>query len=140
MKTEINQTPDTDFGEAFYFPQGLAGFSDARELGFIYQGHGDIICIQSIDLPEAAFLITPWDVERLGQRPILPADQCECIHADNQEQIMLMLVLNPFADKQWVTANLKAPIALNPETRMGVQCIRQDAGLDLRFRWMPQPA
>jgi len=138
---KINMTnADMDYSEAFHFPQGLAGFSDAREYGFIYQGHGDIICIQSIDQPEAAFLITPWNEERLGAVPSLSADLRGCIHADDESKIMWMLVLNPFADKAWVTANLKAPIALNSETQLGVQCIRQDANLDIRYQWMPQPS
>ncbi len=134
---EPDQSAQPD--EAFYFPQGMAGFSHAREYGFIYTGHGDIVCIQSIDHPEAAFLITPWDEQRLGPAPTLSAEQCACIHITSQQQIMWMLVLNPFADKQWVTANLKAPVALNPDTHMGLQYIRQDADLDIRYHWMPQP-
>jgi len=53
---------------------------------------------------------------------------------------MWMVVLNPFIDTQWVTANLKAPVALNPTSRTGIQCIRQEANLDLRYQWMRQPA
>lgn len=130
---------DTATAEAFHFPQGLAGFSNATEFGFIYEGHGDIICLQSIDQPEAAFLITAWDEQRLGPRPTLPKDLCSCIEVKEQDKIMWMLVLNPFADKAWVTANLKAPIALNPEAKLGLQCIRPDPTLDIRYHWMKQP-
>ncbi len=139
MRKKMTNTED-DYSEAFHFPQGLAGFSDAREYGFIYEGYGKIICIQSIDQPEAAFLITPWDKERLGAEPTLSTDSRSCIHADSQSDIMWMLVLNPFADKQWVTANLKAPIALNVESRLGLQCIRPEAELEVRYPWMPQPS
>ncbi len=125
--------------EAFYFPQGMAGFGEAHEYGFIYEGHGDIICIQSLDQPEAAFLITPWDEARLGPTPTPTPDERACLQAETDEQIMWMLVLNPFADKQWVTANLKAPVALNPDARIGLQCIRPDPDLDIRYRWMRQP-
>ncbi|MDQ6996818.1 MAG: flagellar assembly protein FliW [Mariprofundus sp.] len=138
MVTETEREPQPS--EAFYFPQGMAGFSETREFGFIYQGHGDIICIQSIDHPEAAFLITPWDTQRLGSVPVLSADQCKCIQITSQEQIMWMLVLNPFADEKWVTANLKAPVALNPVARIGLQSIRQEADLNIRFPWLSQPS
>jgi len=140
MMTETEPDQSTTPSEAFYFPQGMAGFSEAREYGFIYQGHGDIVCIQSIDHPEAAFLITQWNEQRLGQKPILSADLCNCIQASSQEDIMWMVVLNPFADTQWVTANLKAPVALNPKARTGIQCIRQEDALDIRYHWMRQPA
>jgi len=117
----------------------MAGFGDARDYGFIYQGHGDIVCIQSTDHPEAAFLLTPWDEQRLGPVPILPPEQRQCIQAASQDQIMWMLVLNPFADPEWVTANLKAPVAINAEARMGLQYIRQEQELDIRYRWQRQP-
>jgi len=139
-KIPENTDLELDYSEAFHFPQGMAGFSDAREFGFIYEGHGNIVCIQSIDQPEAAFLLTPWDEERLGSTPVLANDLCDCLAIKDQKQVMWMLVLNPFADEQWVTANLKAPIALNLETRLGVQCIRQDPDLDIRYQWMQQPA
>lgn len=125
--------------EAFFFPQGMAGFNDATQYGFIYQGHGDIVCIQCIDHPEAAFLLTPWDESRLGNAPELTSEQCRCIQISSQKEIMWMLVLNPFADEKWVTANLKAPIALNLEARLGLQCIHPDPELDIRYPWIPQP-
>ncbi|MBL4775948.1 MAG: flagellar assembly protein FliW [Mariprofundus sp.] len=133
----LESVPDAN--KAFHFPQGLAGFSDATEYGFIYHGRGDIICIQSIDQPEASFLITPWDEDRLGAVPTLSSELCACIQVNEQADIMWMLVLNPFADKQWVTANLKAPVALNIDLKLGLQCIRQDSDLDIRYPWMPQP-
>lgn len=141
--TATNQSVTTDLQEArpeaFHFPQGMAGFGDARDYGFIYEGKGDIICIQSLDRPEAAFLLTPWDRERLGDPPTLPPDAAACIRVSADTELMWMLVLNPFADKRWVTANLRAPIALNVEARLGLQYIRPDNTLDIRFHWMPLP-
>jgi len=140
MKINVTESnPTNTYANAFHFPQGLAGFSDAREYGFIYEGQGDIMCLQSIDQPEAAFLITPWNEKRLGPVPALSSDLCACLKVESAEDVMWMLVLNPFADKEWVTANLKAPIALNSDSKIGLQCIRQDADLDLRYPWMQQP-
>ncbi len=125
--------------EGFVFPQGIAGFPEARHFGFIYEGHGDIVCLQCVDQPEAAFLLTPWDESRLGEAPELTEEQRCCLQLEPGDTPMWMLVLNPFADAEWVTANLKAPIALNVEKRLGLQCIRIEPGLELRYRWMPQP-
>lgn len=125
--------------ECFVFPRGIAGFPEARHFGFIYEGRGDIVCMQCVELPEAAFLLAQWDVARLGEAPSLTAEERRCLKLEEGRQPMWMLVLNPFADTHWVTANLKAPIALNPELRLGLQCIRAEAELPLRYRWMPQP-
>ena len=137
---EKNEAPEQS---EFVFPQGLAGFGDAHRFGFVYEGKGDMICMQSLDAPEAAFILTPWDEQRLGTVPKLSAEQIDCLHLNNDEEqansIMWMLVLNPFADQQWVTANMRAPIALHANAGRGIQCIRHDTSLELRYRWMPQP-
>jgi len=123
----------------FNFPQGMAGFSEAKNFGFIYNGHGDIACMQSVDHPEAAFLITPWNEKRLGDTPSLTQEQTSCLNLASDQPPLWMLVLNPFADSAWVTANLRAPVAINMDARIGIQCIQADPNLDLRYHWMPQP-
>jgi len=123
---------------AFNFPQGMAGFPGARQFAFIYSGQGDVTCLQSIECPELAFLLTPWDEQRLGSPPQLGQERRACLQLAETEEPFWMLVLNPFADAQWVTANLQAPIAINPEERIGLQCIRNEDQLELRYRWMPQ--
>jgi len=137
MNTQTNKTDD--LSEAFHFPQGLAGFRDALYFAFVYEGKGDIVCLQSIDQPEAALLLTQWDTSRLGRPPQLTPDQEQCLKLAHGSEPMWMLVLNPFADKEWVTANLMAPVALNIEARLGLQNILPDPKLPLRYHWMPQP-
>jgi len=141
---QVMMKNDTEEQSEFIFPQGLAGFGDAHRFGFIYEGKGDMICMQSLDSPEAAFILTPWDEQRLGAAPELSSEQKHCLHLDKDKQqddaVMWMLVLNPFADPAWVTANMRAPIALHANAGRGVQCIRHDASLELRYRWMPQPS
>jgi len=130
--------------QEFIFPQGLAGFGEAHRFGFIYEGKGDMICMQSLDAPEAAFILTPWDEQRLGAKPELNAEQMNCLNLIDSDKlndsVMWMLVLNPFADRAWVTANVRAPIALHADAGRGIQCIRRDTSLALRYRWMPQPS
>ena len=125
--------------EAFLFPQGIAGFPDAKRFAFIYEGRGSMVCMQCIDTPEAAFILTPWDEERLGKTPTLSQEQQRCLELTSDSEMVWMVVLNPFADPEWVTANLKAPVAIAQSTRRGFQLIRPEPQYDLRFRWMPQP-
>ncbi len=125
--------------EAFLFPQGIAGFPDAKRFAFIYEGRGSMVCMQSVDTPEAAFILTPWDEGRLGAAPSLSEEQKRCLELTSDSEIVWMVVLNPFADPEWVTANLKAPVALSQSTRRGFQLIRPEPQYDLRFRWMHQP-
>ncbi|HIP06591.1 MAG TPA: flagellar assembly protein FliW [Mariprofundaceae bacterium] len=123
----------------FTFPRGIAGFSGATRFAFIYEGQGDMLCLQSIDQPEASFILTPWDASRLGQAPQLSKEQLECLSMSETQDIRWFVVLNPFADKTWVTANLKAPIAINEAEQTGLQYIRNQKQLELRYKWMKQP-
>ncbi len=123
----------------FLFPRGLAGFAEAFRFAFIYEGQGNMLCLQSLDQPEASFILTPWDTSRLGQPPQLSSEQRDCLKISANEEVRWMVVLNPFADKDWVTANLKAPIAINESNQTGLQCIRNQNDLELRFHWMKQP-
>ena len=125
-------------------PQGLAGLASEHELGFIDEGKGDLVWMQSVDQMEAAFILEIWDMKRLGNPPELSDDQLNCLHLTREklqstDHVMWMLVLNQFADTKWVTANIRAPIIINLEARRGVQCIRHDAEYPLRYHWMAQP-
>ncbi len=131
--TSINRTRE------FTFPRGVAGFSKATRFAFIYEGKGELLCLQSIDQAEASFILAPWDESRLGQPPQLSKEQLECLHLANTQGIRWFVVLNPFGDKTWVTANLKAPIAISESEQTGLQCIRNQQQLELRYKWMKQP-
>ncbi|MDQ6995424.1 MAG: flagellar assembly protein FliW [Mariprofundaceae bacterium] len=137
-KSDCNQEP-------YIFPQGLAGFASAHKFGFIYEGTGDLVCMQSFDQVEASFILTAWDEKRLGLPPHVSQEQLHCLEMSRQQleagdEMMWMLVLNPFADKAWVTANVRAPILLNMLKRRGIQCIQRDTSLPLRYHWMKHPA
>jgi flagellar assembly factor FliW len=123
----------------FFFPRGVAGFPNAKRFAFIYQGKGNMLCLQSIDQAEASFILTPWDTKKLGNTPPLSHEQQACLNIANDKELHWFLVLNPFADRTWVTANLKAPIVISESEQTGLQCIRNQVNLDLRFPWMKQP-
>ncbi len=136
-KTEVAET--TKALQEFAFPRGVAGFPQAHRFGFIYEGKGNMLCMQSLDFPEASFILTPWDKQKLGEHPTLTKEQRTCLKASEDDVISWMLVLNPFADKEWVTANLRAPVAINESRQTGMQCIFNDDTLKLRYNWMLQP-
>jgi len=69
------------------------------------------------DHPEASLLITPWDESRLGDAPSLTQEQAVCFSLEPDQLPLWMLALNPFADSAWVTANIRAPVAITMEAR-----------------------
>jgi len=129
---------EVEQAETFHFPQGMVGFPDANDYVMLNSGHGDIVCMQATLQVEAAFLVTPWDEHRLGKQPKLAPDQHECLQGPDENKLLWLLVLNPFSDPKWVSANLRAPVAINLDTSLGMQCIQANPQLDLHFHWMQQ--
>lgn len=132
--------PREDLEErVFSFPHGIIGFSEAKRFGLIYQGYGDVACLQCIDHIKPALLVTPWDTARLG-----PAPGCECFSGvtDNNMRatdLLWLLVLNPHVDEGWVVANIRAPIAIDGQRAQGMQVILPDEKLPLRMKWLELP-
>jgi len=122
-----------------HFPQGMVGFPDTGAYVMLNSGSGDIICMQSVDRPEAAFLVTPWDKRRIGRQPKLTSEQQQCLQCADKSNLLWLLVLNPFTNPEWVLANLRAPVAINPDSSLGMQSVQEDPELDLHFHWMRQP-
>ncbi|MFQ5355968.1 MAG: flagellar assembly protein FliW [Mariprofundaceae bacterium] len=120
------------------FEHGMIGFPEAKNYVVLKSGNGNIVCFQSVEQPEAAFLMTPWDEHRLGSRPTLTEEQKACLQYTENQHILWLLVLNPFSDPEWVFANLCAPVAVNMEMELGMQCIQAEALTDFQYRWMPQ--
>ncbi len=119
----------------FLFPDGIIGFPDAKHFALIYQGYGDVACLQCVDSYEPALLVTPWDCDRLGALPageVLP----EVISNKSSKDMLWLVVLNPNADARWVTANIRAPIVIDEKTGNGLQFILPDESLPVRMKWI----
>jgi len=142
IATQQRMTDVADDGESaeqgsYAFPQGLAGFPDDQHFAMIYPGQGDYICLQSMDNLDAAFVLTPWDQQRLGLPPCLSPDEIRLLKLGPGDVPIWMLVLNPFVDSEWVTANLRAPIVINEDARIALQSIRMEEN-EIRFPWVKQ--
>ena len=125
--------------EAFLFPQGVAGYPTSKHFRFADEDAGGIAVMQSLEEADIAFLTAPWDEERLGPPPALTAEQRHCLKLNSEQKPQWLLILNPFTDAEWVTANLKAPIAISHDSGLALQCVQPEPELALRYRWMPQP-
>jgi len=131
---------EIDEAKQLCFPHGMVGFPEAKKYVVMNSGGGDIVCFQSTEQVEASFLMTTWNEADLGPAPSLTPDQKAALEFSDTHNILWLLVLNPFADQEWVLANMQAPVALNQDTGLGMQCIQADPRLELRYHWMPQPS
>lgn len=102
--------------EACYdFPLGLPGFPDLRTFGLLAAAPSGLHWLQSVEEPALAFLLTPTDrlVPDFDRRAAKagPAD------------LLFAIVTLPSTRGAPATANLQAPLLLDPVERTARQCI-----------------
>jgi len=111
--------------EMLVFPQGLPAFEHERLFARLAPaGYKPIIFLQSASTPELCFLAAP--AAAVDPAYELDAQSTELELVQGVEAPLEVLVLLTVREGQAGTANLLAPVAINPSTRRAVQAIRRD--------------
>jgi len=118
---------DIDPDRIITFPKGFIGFPDWRRFVLLPHRHDSPFWIlQSVDDPALAFVVmdprevVPDYVARVPAAQL--ADVGIADHQDVERAVVLALVTLR-ADPPGTTANLKAPLIINPSRRLGIQVI-----------------
>jgi flagellar assembly factor FliW len=108
------------------FPNGLPGFEACR--GFLLMASealGPLQCLKAIEGPSASFLV-------IDPRRVLPDFRCDLSASDRHRlgvadgantEALLWLVLVTIELDGTVSANLRAPVVINPERMVGQQVV-----------------
>ncbi|WP_206810928.1 flagellar assembly protein FliW [Paradesulfitobacterium ferrireducens] len=128
----------------YYFPKGLPGFEETRyfqlleeEMPFAQLVAADddkigFILIQ----PEVVGVKNEWEIDPETEQVLRGGKSSE---SQLQLEVWLILTLNR-QDVQSSTVNLKAPLILNPEEKLGVQLILDDERYSSRQPLVKQQA
>ena len=109
--------------DAVRFPSGLPGFEACRS--FVLMASevlGPLQCLKAIEGPAASFLV-------IDPRRVLPEYRCDLSEADRHrlgatdDSSLLWLVLVTIELDGTITANLRAPVVINPATMIGQQVV-----------------
>ena len=133
---QMRPTVDTDTANAVApelardmvrFPNGLPGFEACR--GFVLMASdnfGPLQCLKAVEGPAASFLV-------IDPRRVLPDYRCDLTPADmhrlgvtNAERVaeeLLWLVLVTIEVDGTISANLRAPVVINPQRMIGQQVV-----------------
>lgn len=114
------------------FPRGLPGFEACRSFVLMApENEGPLQCLNSMEGPPASFLV-------IDPRRVMPAYRCELSDADRHslgagdDTPLLWLALVTVEGNGAITANLRAPIVINPARMAGQQVIPHDSIYPLR--------
>ena len=116
---EIDYTKD----ELVVFPDGLFGFSQYHDYLPLSMEEDDssLLILQSVDEPYVAFFLIDAAALFPSYSPVLLPEELS--------YYVICAVKKDYLDG---TVNLKCPLAINPDTRKGIQVILSNADYDYR--------
>jgi flagellar assembly factor FliW len=118
------------------FPAGIPGFEGYRR--FVLIASADLSplgCLKALDSPDVSFLVIDPTLLYLGYD--LTLSECECARiAASADEPLLWLAIVTISEKE-ATANLRAPIVINPRRMMGCQFIRENEQYPVAFSINP---
>ena len=130
-------------GNVFTFPEGLPGFEDRRRFTLIpHNASSPFEWIQSVEDGGLAFLAAKPHQFFPQYSPRVPAGELEALGLDkgvHGPQLYTLLTV-PKGDPCGITANLMAPILINPASRHARQVIVNNDDYGLRHRLLPESA
>jgi flagellar assembly factor FliW len=132
LQAVTEELPPEIARDAVRFPVGLPGFEACRS--FVLMANevlGPLQLLKAVEGPSASFLV-------IDPRRVLPEYRCELSQGDrlrlgvSDPNTLLWLVLVTIELDGAITANLRAPVVINPERMVGQQVVPHDCVYPIR--------
>ena len=110
--------------EILFFPRGIPAFEDKHEWILAGSDESAIRWLQSLDDGNLALPVTSPDAVQSDYNARIPEDELNLVGSVNPSDLALLIVVSIPEYAPWdMTANLRAPILININTRKAVQVI-----------------
>ena len=125
---------DISKDEIVHFPEQLFGFDRSQNYVVIrfYDEDDSLLCLQSLDEPTLAFvLINPFYLFE-DYAPVSSPEDLKALDANWGTPLVFYVIV--VVHENWIdsTVNLRCPIAVNPEKRLGKQLVMEDSAYSMR--------
>ncbi|HPI40027.1 MAG TPA: flagellar assembly protein FliW [Pseudobdellovibrionaceae bacterium] len=119
--------------DTIVFPEGLLGFADLRTFVLLDDPGDEIFAwLQSCEASQIAFPVLEPELFHTGYKINLTKGDLEVVKLQDSKKARMFTIITVPEDATLMTANLKAPIVINPESRLAKQCVLQDNSLAIR--------
>lgn len=131
---EINLSED----KIITMERGMFGFEEYRKYTILYdsekEGRPNVSWFQSVEEPSLAFsVINPMAVME-DYNPIVEDELLKGLGEITEENIVVLLPLTVPQEVTNMTANLKAPIIINADTRKGAQVVVENEEYEIKYK------
>lgn len=119
------------------FDNGVLGFENCKKFTIIYdtskESETSISWLQCMDEPELAFpIINPFFVMD-DYNPVVETELLTGLGELNDDNTLLFVLVNIKSDITKLTANMKAPVIINSDTRKGAQAIAENQEYQIKY-------
>ena len=130
---EINLSED----KIISLERGLIGFDEYKRFTLLYDNEKEerpaISWLQSLDEPSLALPVVSPLLVKPDYKPVVEDELLMNIGELTEENIIILLTLTVPENIKDMTANLKAPIIINSDTRKGVQLIVENQDYEVKY-------
>lgn len=137
-------TIQTDYGAVEYSPEDLITFSDGI-FGFpkltdyllLRMGEGDddsILLMLSVEDPNVVFVLVNPFFLCPDYSPSLAPQELDCLDVKDSDELSYYAICVVRDEYLENTVNLKCPLAINPQTRCGIQLILENGSYEYCHR------
>ncbi len=115
------------------FPEGLLGFNDLNNFVLLDDPNDEIFAwLQSCEEPGIAFPVLEPELFTDAYNVKFNKHDLASLGASAESSIRSFSIITIPEDPTQMTANLKAPVVINIQKRLGRQCVLQDSHLNIR--------
>ncbi len=130
------ELPDSD---AITLPEGILGFPDSRRFVLLeHDAEGTPFkWLQAVENPSLAFVIMDPHLLVSGYEIVFDEEAIQTLGSEkfDEENFAAMVIVNiPHGDPIHMTANLRAPIIVRLDTRMGQQIVLANEDYPIQHR------
>jgi flagellar assembly factor FliW len=120
------------------FPEGLLGLEECRQWVFLADGQNDAVAwMQSVERPDVALAVVSPRRFVPGYRIRVARHELQPLQFDSVKTAEVLIVVGK--SERSITLNLKAPLVINLDRRLGRQVIT-NGDLPIQYELEAQPA
>ena len=102
----------------------MPGFPDHQHFALVQLDDAGVLCsLQSVEDPALRFLVVPPAAFFPDYSPVIDDATVAALGIESADDAIVLVVVNPGDQAGAATANLLAPVVVNPSTRQGGQVV-----------------
>lgn len=136
MKIETTRFGEIDIKESelIVMKGPILGFENLSRFILLIHDKATPLCwLQSVEDPSIAFVVINPRIIRPDYNPTILEEDLKFMDIKNSEDIALLAIVTVRSQPFRVTANIRAPILINAETRMARQVVLDDPEYPIQY-------